>query len=1107
MRKTASYRVLRLSGFCTDPEEADKKIREAIGWGVQLQKRTVRMIKLERLFRSSVGTGKVEKLALALAKETRGGRSGVVEERERMRMVRRKVLLLMRDKVRDAKEDVDLAQIQFCKAKSRMWKVIPLESRMGEEVREVMRGEMGWEWKERMKLMEKSVNYLVKKYKRMRMEEVPAMWKGIKITDQALGEKIQLPPPFLGEQVGQVSDAAKEVLQLPPKTAVFSKILIEDIQMEVNKAVDVKARWTDVEMKEREESGQSREEAEEEERQETEVYNRVEGTLNLANMRVTDLTTNKEVFLPDERPDDVEVGLQAFSAEMMEISRKYIREKVDAKGNVKECNLNDLQQAGLKDIQKLVKDGHIVTKTDKSGRQCLLTENEYIQIGEQHVERDEVKTRKETEQNEDNLNAHSLQFCRLLGLCDGQNCARRLKSAILNQNTLPPSLYFTIKDHKTWTPGDTLPARPVCGAVKAHNGQLGFMITQVIDAVSDLLVREQGTESDGTPDTLAAIKEDINCNDDVKDLVFFSTDVKSLYPSLQGEQCAAIVARMVRESSLKVEGVNWDQAALYLALTLTRERVEELQLQEVIPIWKKAGGRGRHPGITTKEVKAPLQENKDWGKSLFNPPSRGATVEEKKLILSLCVEQGLLAAMDGHLYNWHLEVKKQVEGLGIGSDLTRAVARLVLLDWDNRFINLVQENKLSLYSYTRFVDDTANGMAALPPGMRWGEEEGHMVFLPHLEEEDKEVQADMRTMTEVVRMGNSLSPMIQLTGDCPSANESGKMPLLNTQVWVEENKLMHENYRKPMANPLTMLAMSAMPAKMKRTVLTQEVVRIRRNISLELPWDTTVKHLNDFSNRMRASGYDEKYRFEIIKSGVEGFDKMVEEENNGGRPINQRRTWNKDQRQKKKELQKKNWFAKGGYDVPLFVPHTPGGELAKRMRSAEAQNHQGRKIRFKIVEKGGVTLERMLRRSNPWSQENCGRAECFPCQGGEGGTCWREGITYTLFCVECGEELAAYFGESGRNGFTRGKEHIEKYNAKDEDNSVLWLHSMHHHQGRLDVPYSMKVTGVFPEPLDRQTMERVQISTFKGPVLMNRRNEMGGVRVERMQYRRWGGNS
>ena len=133
---------------------------------------------------------------------------------------------------------------------------------------------------------------------------------------------------------------------------------------------------------------------------------------------------------------------------------------------------------------------------------------------------------------------------------------------------------------------------------------------------------------------------------------------------------------------------------------------------------------------------------------------------------------------------------------------------------------------------------------------------------------------------------------------------------------------------------------------------------MRRNISLDLPWETTVKHLNDFSARMRASGYGERYRLEVIKSGVEGFEKMVAEEKNGGRPINQRRTWNEDQRQKKKELQKKNWYKRGGFDVPIFVPHTPNGELAKRMKEAEAQNHQGRKIRFKIVEKGGVTLEK-----------------------------------------------------------------------------------------------------------------------------------------------------
>ena len=418
-----------------------------------------------------------------------------------------------------------------------------------------------------------------------------------------------------------------------------------------------------------------------------------------------------------------------------------------------------------------------------------------------------------------------------------------------------------MKDHKAMVPGDPLPARPVWGAVRAHNGQLGFMLVKVLDAVSDILAKQNGTESISTEDTIATIEEKINRNDNIEDLVFFSTDVKSLYPSLDGKRCAAIIARLVRESSLVVEDVNWEEAALYVALNLERNKVEELGLKEVIPAWRRAGGRGRHPGIVTKEVRGPLQEEKDWEKSLFLPPTRRATGDEKKMILSICVEQGLLAAVDGHLFVWHKEVMKKQAGLGIGSDLTRAVARLVMLDWDQRFLNLAMDNKITIYMFNRYVDDTANAARALAPGMRWGEEERSMVFLPHLVEEDRGVEADIRTMREVVRMGSSLDTTIQLTGDCPSSNESGKMPLLNTEVWVEDNKVLYENYRKPVANELLMLEMSAMPAGMKRTVLTQEVVRIRRNIHPGLPWETTVKHLDNLSQRLRMSGYDETYRY------------------------------------------------------------------------------------------------------------------------------------------------------------------------------------------------------------------------------------------------------
>ena len=121
--------------------------------------------------------------------------------------------------------------------------------------------------------------------------------------------------------------------------------------------------------------------------------------------------------------------------------------------------------------------------------------------------------------------------------------------------------------------------------------------------------------------------------------------------------------------------------------------------------------------------------------------------------------------MENHLYIWHKEVKHQVDGLGIGADLTRAVARLIMLDWDRKFLQLVEDNKMTAYMYNRYVDDTTNDMKALAPGMRWGEDEQAMFFLPHLVDEDMEKAADERTMREVVRMGNSLSPMIQLTGE------------------------------------------------------------------------------------------------------------------------------------------------------------------------------------------------------------------------------------------------------------------------------------------------------------------------------------------------------
>ena len=102
------------------------------------------------------------------------------------------------------------------------------------------------------------------------------------------------------------------------------------------------------------------------------------------------------------------------------------------------------------------------------------------------------------------------------------------------------------------------------------------------------------------------------------------------------------------------------------------------------------------------------------------------------------------------------------------------------------------------------------------------------------------------------------------------------------------------------------------------------------------------------------------------------------------------------------------------------------------------------------------------------------------------------------------EAVACYKGKTGRNSYTRSIRNLDNLDARSEEKSVLWLHSVYHHQNQADIKYSMRVTGVYKDSLDRQVMEKVQIQHFKGPVLMNMRTELGGVRIERTSYRRWG---
>ena len=67
---------------------------------------------------------------------------------------------------------------------------------------------------------------------------------------------------------------------------------------------------------------------------------------------------------------------------------------------------------------------------------------------------------------------------------------------------------------------------------------------------------------------------------------------------------------------------------------------------------------------------------------------------------------------------------------------------------------------------------------------------------------------------------------------------------------------------------------SAPPMKVKRTVLTQEVLRVLLNCNPEIPWERTVDHVNNMIKRMQYSGYSKGFRYEVVQSARHAYKKI-----------------------------------------------------------------------------------------------------------------------------------------------------------------------------------------------------------------------------------------
>ena len=118
---------------------------------------------------------------------------------------------------------------------------------------------------------------------------------------------------------------------------------------------------------------------------------------------------------------------------------------------------------------------------------------------------------------------------------------------------------------------------------------------------------------------------------------------------------------------------------------------------------------------------------------------------------------------------------------------------------------------------------------------------------------------ETHTMQGFCKMASSVTGCLNFTWDSPSNNEGGKMPVLDTQMWMAPcakiwgvpeplidgevqlptsesvTVIQYSFYRKTMANRTPIHARSAAPEKDKVTTVTNEFIRRMKNTSRSLP--------------------------------------------------------------------------------------------------------------------------------------------------------------------------------------------------------------------------------------------------------------------------------
>ena len=298
-------------------------------------------------------------------------------------------------------------------------------------------------------------------------------------------------PPVTTKEV-ELSKYEIEVLSKNPKFAVRAMMSKEKFMVEVEKGMckklfgDIGKEIVDgktvVEVPSDDEEKRVMKEAEWQDRKSQLVYDFEQKDLDFGRLKATEMKNNKRITLPKASSIQVEA--------LMEVRRKRASQLYDmcVRKLGEECesgkdNLTMGERRGLKSLKKRVANDEIVVcQTDKSGRFCVLTKEQYVMAGNVHAEKDRRIDLDEHGEVERALNGHMRWWNSIWSLGSHWSQEDRCLRNLLNHGLGACPMTLLMKDHKPW---EIIPkSRSVMGGNEGGNTGISEFLSMVLEPVA-----------------------------------------------------------------------------------------------------------------------------------------------------------------------------------------------------------------------------------------------------------------------------------------------------------------------------------------------------------------------------------------------------------------------------------------------------------------------------------------------------------------------------------------------------------------------------------------------------------------------------------------------